>query len=202
MILKGAILRNHTVQSVTLRQSKSSRMVPLVADTEPLIFVCLLLKTKSLSDSKTFYWLNMIRVFDWKLECLSMWKLHLSCFDNSDFQGSWHNSVDRDSGNKGKGIFQEKKKKEKKIKKSFLNSTSVWRWDLIRRKVKHHNTTLENKNRKDTNTQVRTKPHTFTQKGKEAVNPINLGSSAWWPPVSCGWRYKRQICLCPQALSC
>lgn len=42
------------------------------------------------------------------------------------------------------------KRKKKKINnpKCFLNSkTSFWRWYLIRRKVKHHNTTLKNKDK-------------------------------------------------------
>lgn len=96
-----------------------------------------------------------------------------------DFQWNWHNS-----GNKDLGIFKRKRKKINR-QKSFLNSkTSFWRWDLIRRKVKHHNTTLKNKIRESTNIQGKDK-HVFTQKMKTHSNPINLEPSARYPCVWC-----------------
>lgn len=68
------------------------------------------------------------------------------------------------------------KRKKKKISnpKCFLNSkTSFWRWYLIQRRVKHHNTALTNKDRTcHRYTREGKSTHMSTQKVKCAFQPF------------------------------
>lgn len=82
--------------------------------------------------------------FNVKVTSFIVWQLR-----QLKIEWNWHDSVNRNSSSKDCDSFK-RKKKEISIQKSSLNSKiGFWKWDLIRRKVKHHNTTLKNKNRKE-----------------------------------------------------